>query len=162
MEKVFMVWKKTILAGRLKDRHKMERIVGKIQARHPQVNDLYDVVSGRRAEGVRLSWQMKDDRKRWRDIARRCLSTAPTAATARRVVVEVYAVDGGGSLPGIEERVDPPLFHQLEPRVKAHVMVAFLGYALWVTLKTFVEASASRRSFRSYSERGRQRPAALP
>ena len=28
-----------------------------------------------------------------------------------------------------------PLFHQLEPRVKEHVMVAFLGYALWVTLK---------------------------
>jgi hypothetical protein len=28
-----------------------------------------------------------------------------------------------------------PLFHQKEPRVKAHVMVAFLGYALWVTLK---------------------------
>jgi len=28
-----------------------------------------------------------------------------------------------------------PLFHQTEPRVKAHVMVAFLGYALWVTLK---------------------------
>ena len=28
-----------------------------------------------------------------------------------------------------------PLFHQLESRVKAHVMVAFLGYALWVTLK---------------------------
>ena len=28
-----------------------------------------------------------------------------------------------------------PLFHQLEPRVKAHVLVAFLGYALWVTIK---------------------------
>jgi hypothetical protein len=28
-----------------------------------------------------------------------------------------------------------PLFHQLEPRVKAHILVAFLGYALWVTLK---------------------------
>ena len=28
-----------------------------------------------------------------------------------------------------------PLFHQKEPRVKAHVMVAFLGYAMWVTLK---------------------------
>jgi hypothetical protein len=25
-----------------------------------------------------------------------------------------------------------PLFHQLERRVKAHVIVAFLGYALWV------------------------------
>jgi hypothetical protein len=28
-----------------------------------------------------------------------------------------------------------PLFHQKEPRVKSHVLVAFLGYALWVTLK---------------------------
>ena len=32
-----------------------------------------------------------------------------------------------------------PLFHQLEPRVKAHVMVAFLGYALWVTLKHLLQ-----------------------
>lgn len=28
-----------------------------------------------------------------------------------------------------------PLFHRLESRVKAHVMVAFPGYARWVTLK---------------------------
>jgi len=28
-----------------------------------------------------------------------------------------------------------PIYHQLEGRVKAHVLVAFLGYALWVTLK---------------------------
>jgi hypothetical protein len=27
------------------------------------------------------------------------------------------------------------VFHQLERRVKAHLFVAFLGYALWVTLK---------------------------
>src|SRR5438270_11855372 len=33
-----------------------------------------------------------------------------------------------------------PLFHQLESRVKAHVMVAFLGYALWVTLKHLLKA----------------------
>jgi hypothetical protein len=35
-----------------------------------------------------------------------------------------------------------PLFHQKEPRVKAHVMVAFLGYALWVTLKHLLERRA--------------------
>jgi hypothetical protein len=28
-----------------------------------------------------------------------------------------------------------PTFHQLERRVKAHVLIAFVGYALWVTLK---------------------------
>jgi len=32
-----------------------------------------------------------------------------------------------------------PLFHQKERRVKAHVMVAFLGYALWVTLKHLLQ-----------------------
>jgi transposase len=35
-----------------------------------------------------------------------------------------------------------PLFHQLEPRVKAHVLVAFLGYALWVTLKHLLQRRA--------------------
>jgi hypothetical protein len=28
-----------------------------------------------------------------------------------------------------------PLFHQLQARVKAHILVPFLGYVLWVTLK---------------------------
>jgi hypothetical protein len=32
-----------------------------------------------------------------------------------------------------------PLFHQKELRVKAHVLVAFLGYALWVTLKHLLQ-----------------------
>ena len=36
-----------------------------------------------------------------------------------------------------------PLFHQKEPRVKAHVMVAFLGYALWVTLKHLIKRRAA-------------------
>src|SRR3954451_9627915 len=36
-----------------------------------------------------------------------------------------------------------PLFHQLEARVKAHVMVAFLGYALWVTLKHLLNRRAA-------------------
>ena len=36
-----------------------------------------------------------------------------------------------------------PLFHQLEPRVKAHVMVAFLGCAPWVTLKHLLKRRAT-------------------
>jgi len=35
-----------------------------------------------------------------------------------------------------------PIFHQLERRVKAHVLVAFLGYALWVTLKHLLRRSS--------------------
>ena len=45
----------------------MERRLGKIQARHPQVNDLYEVALRDTPEGVRLFWQMKEDRKTWRE-----------------------------------------------------------------------------------------------
>ena len=39
-----------------------------------------------------------------------------------------------------------PIFHQLEHRAKAHVMVAFLGYALWVTLKHLLRGKGSKLS----------------
>jgi len=39
-----------------------------------------------------------------------------------------------------------PLFHQLEKRMKAHVLVAFLGYALLVTLKHLLKRVASENS----------------
>ena len=39
-----------------------------------------------------------------------------------------------------------PLFHQMEPRVKAHVMVAFLGYALVGHLETSAEAAGGHRA----------------
>jgi transposase len=39
-----------------------------------------------------------------------------------------------------------PLFHQLEKRVKAHMLVAFLGYALQVTLKHLLKRNGSEYS----------------
>jgi len=42
-EKALKGLEKAIAQGRLKDRNKMERRLGKIQARHPSVNDLYEV-----------------------------------------------------------------------------------------------------------------------
>jgi hypothetical protein len=107
METALKGLEKTIAAGRLKDRNKMERRLGKIQARHPQVNDLYDVGLKDTVEGVRLFWQLKEDRKNWRRFPRGSLSAAHQSegGNSRRAVVQVYAVDGGGSVvPGLEER----------------------------------------------------------
>ena len=41
----------------------------------------------------------------------------------------------GGRKNSPSELAIRPLFRQLEHRAKAHILVAFLGYALWVTLK---------------------------
>jgi len=139
METALKGLEKTIVAGRLKDRNKMERRLGRIQARHPQVNDLYDVALKDTAEGVRLFWQIKEDRKNWRESREGAylLRTNLKATTAEELWSKyMQLTEAEASFRALKSELSiRPLFHQLEPRVKAHVMVAFLGYALWVTLK---------------------------
>src|SRR6201997_1778658 len=63
MQAALQALEKSIAGGRLKDRYKMERRLGRIQARHPQVNDLFEVALRDTPAGVRLVWEMKEDRK---------------------------------------------------------------------------------------------------
>jgi transposase len=130
---------KTIATGRLKDRHKMERRLGRIQAKHSQVNDLYDVFFRDTPDGVRLIWEMKADRKDWRELREGAymLRTNLKADTAEQLWSQyMQLTEAEASFRALKSELSiRPLFHQKERRVKAHVMVAFLGYALWVTLK---------------------------
>ena len=146
MEKALNGLEKTIALGRLKDRHKMERRLGKIQARHRSVNDLYEISLRDTAEGVRLSWQMKEDRKSWRESREGAylLRTNLKAETAEQLWSKyLQLTEAEASFRALKSELSiRPLFHQKEPRVKAHVMVAFLGYALWVTLKHLLKRRA--------------------
>jgi len=139
METALQGLEKAIVTGRLKDRNKMERRLGKIQARHPQVNDLYDLALRDTAAGVRLLWQMKEDRRNWRESREGAylLRTNLQAESAEELWAKyMQLTEAEASFRALKSELSiRPLFHQLEPRVKAHVMVAFLGYALWVTLK---------------------------
>jgi transposase len=139
MEEALTRLGKSIAAGRLKDRHKMERRLGRIQAKHSHVNDLYEVALRDTPEGVRLIWKMKEGRKDWRELREGAylLRTNLTAGTAEELWSRyMQLTEAEASFRALKSELSiRPLFHQKEPRVKAHVMVAFLGYALWVTLK---------------------------
>jgi transposase len=147
MEAALKGLQKAIALGRLKGRNKMERRLGKIQARHPSVNDLYEVSLRDTAEGVRLSWQMKQDRQSWRESREGAylLRTNLQAGTAEELWSQyMQLTEAEASFRALKSELSiRPLFHQLEPRVKAHVMVAFLGYALWVTLKHLLKRRAA-------------------
>jgi transposase len=147
MEKALQSLEKTVATGRLKDRNKMERRLGKIQARHPQVNDLYDVELRQTAEGVRLFWQIKEDRNAWRESREGAylLRTNLQAGTAEELwSMYMQLTEAEASFRALKSELSiRPVFHQKEPRVKAHVMVAFLGYALWVTLKHLLHRRAA-------------------
>jgi transposase len=143
MEKALKGLEKTIALGRLKDRNKMERRLGKIQARHPSVNDLYEVSLRDTSEGVRLFWQIKQGQQKWRESREGTylLRTNLQAASAEELWSKyMQLTEAEASFRALKSELSiRPLFHQKEPRVKAHVMVAFLGYALWVTLKHLLQ-----------------------
>ena len=139
MEAALQALEKSIARGRLKDRYKMERRLGRIQARHAQVNDLFAVTLRDTPAGVRLVWEMQEDRKAWRDLREGAymLRTNLQADSAEELWSKyMQLTEAEASFRALKSELSiRPLFHQKEPRVKAHVLVAFLGYALWVTLK---------------------------
>jgi transposase len=147
MEEALQRLARTIETGRLKDRNKMERRLGRIQATHPQVNDLYEVALLDTAEGVRLHWAIKEDRRVWRGLREGAymLRTNLQAGTAEELWSRyMQLTEAEASFRALKSELSiRPLFHQKEPRVKAHVMVAFLGYALWVTLKHLLKRRAA-------------------
>lgn len=139
MEKALRALEHSIAAGRLKDRNRMERQLGRIQARHPQVHDLFTVELRDTPQGVRLFWQIRAERLAWRNLR----EGAYLLRTNLRVESPedlwskyMQLTEAEAAFRALKSELSiRPLFHQKEPRVKAHVLVAFLGYALWVTLK---------------------------
>jgi transposase len=147
MEAALQRLAKTIESGRLKDRHKMERRLGRIQARHPQVSDLYELDLRDTPEGVQLFWEIKKDRQVWRGLREGAyvLRTNLQAGSAEQLWSQyMQLTEAEASFRALKSELSiRPLFHQLEPRVKAHVLVAFLGYALWVTLKHWLKSRSA-------------------
>jgi transposase len=139
METALSKLEKRIASGKLKDRSKIERMLGKIQARHPSVNDLYKVAVQENSEGLRLQWKLIEERRAWRDaregayLLRTNLKEERTDELWKKYIQLTEAEAAFRALKS--ELAIRPIFHQKEHRVKAHILVAFLGYALWVTFK---------------------------
>jgi transposase len=139
IEKSLKGLEKRIKEGRLKDRYKMERYLGRIQAANPQAADLYQMAVVDTIEGARLQWSLRPEQQKWREAREgaymlRTNLTAESAGDLWQKYMQLTEVEAAFRTLKSELAIRP-LFHQLERRVKAHVLVAFLGYALLVTLK---------------------------
>jgi hypothetical protein len=110
MELALQRLQKTIATGRLKDRHKMERRLGKIQARHSQVNDLFAVALRDTPEGVRLFWEIQKERQTWRDLREGAymLRTNLQAESAQELWSQyMQLTEAEASFRGQERALDP-------------------------------------------------------
>jgi transposase len=125
--------------GQLKDRSKIERRLGKIQARHPQVRDLYTMNVTEREGRLAVDWKLIEERRGWREAREGAylLRTNLEGESGEDLWTKyIQLTEAEAVFRALKSELSiRPLFHQIEPRVKAHILVAFLGYALWVTLK---------------------------
>ena len=150
MEKALTALEKRIAAGKLRDRSKIERRLGAIQARHPQVADLYALEVIEHEARLELKWQLRRQRSGWQQaregayLLRTNLSATDPEQLWKSYIQLTEAEAAFRALKS--ELAIRPIFHQLEHRTKAHVLVAFLGYALWVTLKHLLRAKGSSLS----------------
>jgi len=139
LEKGLKALAKRVTEGRLKDRSKVERRLGSLLARHPQVADLYAVKITERAGRLRVDWNLREERQAWqqaREGAYLLRTNLPAREPGQLWKSYVQLTEAEAAFRALKSELSMrPIFHQLERRAKAHILVAFLGYALWVTLK---------------------------
>ncbi len=150
MEKALTALEKRVAAGQLRDRGKIERHLGAIQARHPQVADLYQLQVREQDGKLALDWQVLPQRRSWQQVREGAyLLRTNLASNDPEQLWKSYIqlTEAEAAFRALKSELHVrPIFHQKEHRTKAHVMVAFLGYALWVTLKHLLKGSGSKLS----------------
>lgn len=121
--------------GKLKDRMKIERRIGTILGRHPSISDLYNV----ELKKGKLIWKIDKNKLAWQKaregvyLLRTNLTEKDPGLLWKKYMQLSEAEAAFRALKS--ELAIRPIWHQKEKRARAHVLVAFMGYALWVALK---------------------------
>lgn len=139
-----------VATGRVKVRAVIERALGRLQERYATVTDLYEMALRDEDGRLRLHWQLIEARRQWRDAREGAylLRTNIEGQNAEDLWTKyIQLTEAEAAFRALKsELAIRPVFHQLERRVKAHVLIAFLGYALWVTLKHQLRSCGSELS----------------
>src|SRR5262249_15612423 len=142
METALNKLKKRVAEKRLKDRNKIERQIGRIQARHPQVADLYEMEVVSSAEGLHLEWTVLNDRHTWQQLREgayllRTNLSGESAGELWKKYIQLTEAEAAFRTLKSELSIRRS-FHQLESGVRALVLGAFLGYAWWGPFNHFL------------------------
>ena len=150
LEKALQALQKRVAEGQMKNRYKIERKLGSLQARHPQVADLYQVGVTEKGGALAVQWQGLEGRQTWqraREGAYLLRTNLPPGEPAKLWKNYIQLTEAEAAFRALKSALSiRPIFHQRERRAQAHILVAFLGYALWVTLKHLLRRKDSALS----------------
>ena len=128
--------RRVVASGGLKDTSKIERRLGRLEERYPQGWSMLSAIEHR---GGRLLWSWNKARLRGAKLRqgayllRTNLDPMDPDALWRQYVQLTEVEAAFRALKS--ELAIRPIWHRIQRRVEAHILVAFLGYCLWVCLK---------------------------
>jgi hypothetical protein len=140
--------RRRVRAGGLKQPELIHRAVGRLQERHPQAWRWLRWELRDTAEGLRFDWEWdreKFARQQRGEGAYLLRAHWPAAEPGELWASYVQLTEAEAAFRTLKSEVKVrPIWHWLGRRVEAHVLVAFLGYCLWVCLKKKAERVAPR------------------
>ena len=135
--------RRRVRMGQLKKPELIQQQIGRLAERHPQA---WRWLSEVKAEAIEVSWTW--DREGFGRSVRaegayllRAHWTEKDPAKLWQTYVQLAEAEAAFRTLKSEVRVRP-IWHWVGGRVEAHLMVAFLGYCLWVALKKQCERAA--------------------
>jgi hypothetical protein len=136
-----------VTTGKLMDPARIHQRIGRLRERYPSIAGLYELTVTETGPRLQVGWQARPERWDWvaaRDgaylLRTNLIAAHPTQLWEQYVqLTEVEAAFRALK----SELAIRPLWHQTDARVQAHILVAFVGYALWVALKHTLKRAGS-------------------
>ena len=135
--------------GRLKDRQKAERQIGRLQERNSRSASLFTVTVTETGAGEekRLKMDIRKNEERYRQLLEtggnyllRTNWTVADPKTLWRTYIELTEVEDAFRTTKHDLGMRP-IYHQKKDRTQAHILVCFLALAMWRTLQQWMKAS---------------------
>ncbi|OGH60437.1 MAG: hypothetical protein A3G34_10390 [Candidatus Lindowbacteria bacterium RIFCSPLOWO2_12_FULL_62_27] len=139
MEKGLDGLRRRVEKGQIKETKKIHVAVGRLLGRYPSAGKFYRwELKGRHQKTMR--WWHHAERLKWAELTdgTYLLRTFNLGELDAGKVWEMYIqlTEAEAAFRAIKGDLSVrPIWHHDKKRVQAHILVAFLGYALWVTLK---------------------------
>src|ERR1017187_5721183 len=134
--------KKSAGKGRLKSLPKAHERLGKLQDQNWRAAACFDVKITESAGSLEFNWT-KDDQKKREHCGCYLLRTNAAEADAIKLWKQyIQLVDAEWAFRISKDELElRPVWHQHAGRVKAHILVCFIAYAMWKTLSGWMNAS---------------------
>jgi transposase len=144
MEEGLAAMSRSAESGRLRDVQAAGERLGRLQEKNWRASGCFDVtIEEKGGEGGRLSITWVKDEQRKRDLCGCYLLRTNTAETDPVKLWQQYIqlADAEWAFRITKDELGlRPIWHQTEDRVRAHILVCFIAYAMWKTLGGWMKA----------------------